>query len=166
MNIFVLSKNARKCAKYHCNKHVVKMILESAQLLCCAHIVLDNSTVIGTVELYKLTHKNHPCSIWVRASSANYKWLYQLFIHLCEEYTHRYGKTHLCEQKFKDVLCNVPVNITVGPMTPWAQAMPEEYKSEDPVESYRTYYINDKADMCVWTRRETPYWVPVGEECE
>jgi len=132
-------------------------------MLCGAHRVLDNSTSIGEVELYRLTHKNHPCSIWVRTSSANYEWLYNLFVCLCEEYTHRYGKIHLCEKKFKNVLSKVPDNIYTGLRTTFALAMPDKYKSDDLVESYRTYYINDKADISVWSPREIPFWVPIDD---
>jgi hypothetical protein len=158
MNIFVLSKCTKKCAKYHANVHVIKMILESAQLLCSAHSVLDNITEIEGTELYKLTHKNHPCSIWVRSTSENYKWLYDLFYDLCEEYTYRYGKTHLCFTKLKDVLVFVPKNIPEGPLTQFALAMPDEYKTEDAVESYRTYYKTDKRHLCKWTKRPVPEW--------
>jgi hypothetical protein len=159
MNIFVLSRNARKCARYHANKHVVKMILESAQLLCSAHIVLDNVIIIEERELYKLTHKKHPCAIWARASSENYKWLYDLFYELCTEYTYRYGKVHLCETKFRDILAFVPKNIPKGPITPFALAMPDECKiDEDAVENYRNYYKTNKQHLCTWTKREIPEW--------
>jgi hypothetical protein len=163
MNIFVLSKNVRKCARYHGNKHVIKMILESAQMLCSAHIILDNVKVIEDVDLYKLTHKNHPCTIWTRTTSSNYKWLYDLFYELCEEYTYRYGKIHLCDTKLKNILVFVPKNIPIGPMTDFALAMPDECKQEDAVESYRTYYRTDKRHLCEWKKREVPEWF---ENCE
>jgi len=158
MNIFVLSKNTKRCARYHANRHVIKMILESAQILCSAHIILDNVTVVEDVELYKLTHKNHPCAIWTRSSSSNYKWLYDLFYDLCEEYTYRYGKVHACEAKFKDILVFVPKNIPEGPMTEFALAMPDECKLDDPVESYRNYYKMNKRHLCEWKKRNIPKW--------
>lgn len=158
MNIFVLSKNARKCARYHANKHVVKMILESAQLLCSAHIVLDNNIVVEGTELYKLTHKNHPCAIWVRSSNENYIWLYDLFYELCEEYKFRYGKIHMCFTKFSDILVFVPKNIPIIPMTNFALAMPDECKEDDAIESYRNYYVTNKNHLCKWTKREIPDW--------
>lgn len=159
MNIFVLSKNAKECAIYHANKHLIKMILETAQLLCSAHIVLDNVLIIEDVELYKLTHKNHPCAIWTRSSKVNYEWLYDLFYELCDEYTYRYGKVHLCFQKFKDVLVFVPKNIPNEPMTDFALAMPDECKEDDPVESYRNYYRTHKRHLCIWSKREVPEWL-------
>ncbi len=158
MNIFILSRNARLCAIYHGNKHVVKMILETALLLCSAHIVLDNIMVIEDVELYKLTHKNHPCAIWARTSSANYEWLYDLFYELCDEYTHRYGKVHLCDIKLKNVLVFVPKNIHKGPMTNFALAMPDDCKQKDAVESYRNYYRTYKQHICQWKKRPIPDW--------
>lgn len=159
MNIFVLSKNTKKCARYHANKHVVKMILETAQLLCSAHAILDNASTIEDIELYKLTHKNHPCSVWVRSSKANYEWLYDLFYELCEEYTYRYGKVHLCDTKLKNVLAFVPKNIPDIPMTPFALAMPDECKEEDPVESYRNYYRTHKQHLLSWSKRPEPEWI-------
>lgn len=86
MNIFYLDSNPTLCAKYHNDKHVVKMILETAQLLCGVH------WVTGKEAPYKLSHKNHPCSIWVRSSLENYLWLCELGLELCDEYTYRYGK--------------------------------------------------------------------------
>ena len=90
MNIFILDTNPRKCAEYHNDKHVVKMILETAQLLCGVHWITQSTYEIP----YKLSHKNHPCSIWARECIENYNWLCELGIELCEEYTYRYGKRH------------------------------------------------------------------------
>jgi hypothetical protein len=158
MNIFVLSLITSLCAKYHADKHVVKMILETAQLLCSAHIILDEVSSIEGIPLYKLTHKNHPCSKWVRESSENYKWLYDLFYELCIEYTHRYGKVHMCEIKFINILVFVPKNIPRCSMTPFALAMPDECKTNDPVESYRNYYTTNKQHISEWSKREIPEW--------
>ena len=123
MNIFWLSLNLVLCAQYHCDAHCVKMILEYAQMLCTAHHVLDgtkkeifnakgkqlNPKYIHENEiLYKATHINHPCSIWVRKSSENYLKLYNLFSLLCKEYTHRYKKIHKTEQKLLEFLKNIP----------------------------------------------------------
>ena len=90
MNIFILDTDPKLCAQYHNDKHVVKMILETAQLLCGVHHMLETKLEIP----YKLSHKNHPCSIWVRECLENYVWLCDLGIELCLEYTHRYGKRH------------------------------------------------------------------------
>jgi hypothetical protein len=158
MNIFVLHLITKLCAQYHADKHVVKMVLETAQLLCSAHVLLDNVTSIEEVDLYKLTHKNHPCAIWARSSKANYEWLYDLFYELCAEYTYRYGKVHLCDTKLKEVLAFVPKNIPDIPMTDFALAMPDECKEDDPVESYRNYYRTHKQHLLVWTKRDVPEW--------
>ena len=155
MNIFVLSLNAREAAKMHLDKHVVKMILEYAQLLSTAHRILDEDV---DERMYKLTHKNHPCTIWTRQSSSNYLFLYNLFCFLCEEYTYRYGKIHLTEKKLKDVLKKLPENIPEGTITTWAQAMPDEYKDKSVVQAYRNYYIGAKKDFAKWTKAPMPYW--------
>lgn len=103
--------------------------------------------------------KNHPCSIWARASSENYIWLYALFVALCEEYTFRYGRTHLTETKFIKVLSNIPKNISIGPLTRFALAMPNEFKhNKSEIKCYRNYYIVGKKHLCVWTKRKQPYW--------
>lgn len=157
MNIFILDLIAKICAIYHCDKHVVKMIIETAQLLSSAHHILDGEEAIEY--LYKSTHKNHPCAIWTRECSSNYIWLYNLFIELCNEYTFRYKKTHLTDTKLRNILKQLPKNIPNGELTNFALAMPDEYKfPENAVESYRNYYINEKSKMFVWTGRERPKW--------
>jgi hypothetical protein len=83
MNIFLLDSNIKKCAQYHCDKHVVKMILESAQIL---------STVLrlnGVDQGYKTTHANHPCTLWAGKSFSNWKWLRELASALNKEYRFR-----------------------------------------------------------------------------
>ena len=161
MNIFFLSLNPRIAAQYHCDKHVVKMILETAQLLYAAH------WVIGTPNLpenaYKLSHKNHPSAIWVRESLTNYLWLCSLGWWLCKEYQYRYGetKTHKTEQHILWLLHNHP-NVRSTTMTPIKQAMPDEYKREDAVEAYRTYYIEaklKKRNIVKYTRRDIPEFI-------
>ncbi len=97
MNIFVLDQDPKVCAKYHNNKHVVKMILETAQLLCGVHHMVESKIEIP----YKLSHKNHPCSIWARECIENYVWLCDLGMELCFEYTYRYGKKHKSQAVFE-----------------------------------------------------------------
>jgi len=175
MNIFFLDKEPETCAQYHCDKHVVKMILETAQLLCTAHRVIDGKQWIdqssgrrikrwklnGKMEdmLYKATHINHPSAVWARESDANYMWLYELFIHLSLEYTHRYGKNHLTTAKLSILLSQPPKNIFKGPMTKMPQAMPDYCKDDDSVTAYRNYYINEKQRMLKYTNREMPQWM-------
>jgi len=147
MNIFVLDENPTTCAQYHCDKHVVKMILESVQLLSSAHHLHPCNNYTPP---YKLTHKNHPSSIWTRTSKENYLWLVSLTRELCKEYTYRYGKNHKCEQYLNDLEKNIP-NIDKNEFTPPLPAMPDIYKNkftnniekdiENSIESYRQYYF-------------------------
>lgn len=155
MNIFVLDSSPSLAAQSHCDKHVVKMILESAQLLCTAHHELDESS--APAGLYRPTHKNHPCAIWTRESVENYVWLYQLFDALCAEYNTRYNKVHLTEEKLLSTLSVAPRNIPQSPATPFALAMPEKYRSLDAVQSYRAYYLEEKRHIAKW-KTITPYW--------
>jgi len=146
MNIFYLDKDPVKAAQLQYNKHVVKMILESAQMLCTAHHLLDpcNSDDIP----YKVAHKNHPSTIWVRQSAPHYLWLYHHMIALGEEYTKRYGKEHLTITKCKDVLARYPGGIfNVGFSQP-PQAMPNEFKRNCAIHAYWLYYVYDKSHIC------------------
>ena len=153
MNIFVLDENPNVCAQYHCDKHVVKMILATAQLLCGAH------WTIGSEAPYKLSHKNHPCSIWVRECVENYIWLCDLGIELCKEYTYRYGKKHKSQEIIEWCMVNIPKLKENGSMTKFALAMPDEYKVDySVVESYRNYYRGAKTSFAVWKNRDVPVW--------
>ena len=165
MNIFFLSYNPEQCAKYHCDKHVVKMILETAQLLyTCLWVTSDDDTFIIDAPLnksgkhgYRKSHVNHPSSKWVRHSLRNYEWLCRLGIELCKEYTYRYGKTH-STQKHLEWLSEFQPNIPDIGFTEPLLAMPDEYKSDNAITSYHTYYINDKKEFAKWTKRDIPKW--------
>lgn len=152
MNIFVLDTNPKKCAEYHNDKHVVKMILETAQLLCGVHWVL------GGEAPYKLSHKNHPCAIWARECIENYIWLCDLGLELSAEYTHRYGKRHKSEDIIEWCLMNQPDLRDNGDITEFAVAMPDECKNDDIVQAYRTYYMVEKRNIAVWKNRQVPEW--------
>ena len=154
MNIFFLDLNPKKAAEYHCNKHVVKMIIETAQLLYSAHWVLDSDLPENA---YKLAHKNHPCAIWCRESLSNYLYLCDLGLELCKEYTYRYGKKHKSQDVIEWCLDNKP-NIPDIDFTEPPKAMPEEYKVKDVIESYRNYYIGAKKDFVSWKNRLVPEW--------
>ena len=157
MNIFFLDMDVKKCAEYHCDKHVVKMILETAQLLCSAHHVISN----GSEEVpYKLSHKNHPCSIWVRESLSNYLYLCELGLELCKEYTYRYEKRHKSQDVIEWCIIN-KVQICDKGVTEPPKAMPDEFKVKDVVQSYKNYYIGAKSSFAKWKKRETPYWYVV-----
>ncbi len=153
MNIFVLDQDVKKCAEYHNDKHVVKMILESAQLLCGVHHMVETDRDIP----YKLSHKNHPCSIWVRENLSNYFWLCELGLELCREYTFRYGRKHKSQQVIEWCIENSP-EIPEGDFTDPPRAMPEQYKVGSVVESYRNYYIGEKYSFSNWKNRPIPNW--------
>jgi len=153
MNIFILDWDVKKCAVYHNDKHVVKMILETAQLLCGVHHVTE--TNIDNIP-YKLSHKNHPCSIWARESITNYLWLCELGLELCKEYTYRYEKRHKSQDVIEWCLFNKP-NIEDKGFTEPAKAMPDEYKVKSVVQSYRNYYNGEKVSFSKWKKRTPPH---------
>lgn len=158
MNIFVLADSPVEAARLQCDKHVVKMILETAQLLSTAHQVLDGVKP----DMYKITHKNHPCAVWARQTDLNYLWLYAHFVALCDEYTYRYGKIHKTDSRFRDVLSLMPENIKYADMTIHPICMgtnPECIKPGDVVGSYRDYYKTKQSKFkMTWTKREVPDW--------
>uniref|UniRef100_A0A6C0EUH8 Uncharacterized protein n=1 Tax=viral metagenome TaxID=1070528 RepID=A0A6C0EUH8_9ZZZZ len=156
MNIFFLDLNPRKAAEYHCDKHVVKMIIETAQMLYSSHWVLSPDKLPENA--YKLAHKNHPCSIWVRQSITNYMWLCSLGWWLCKEYQFRYGKVHKTEAHILWLFHNPP-KLPFREMTLPAQAMPPEYKHKDVIQAYQTFYIESKCkirDIVRYTYRPVP----------
>jgi hypothetical protein len=152
MNIFFLDYDPKKCAQYHNDKHVVKMILETAQLLCGVHWVMGNEAP------YKLSHKNHPCSIWVRSSLENYLWLCELGLELCIEYEYRYGKKHKTYDVIMWCILNKP-NVSDVEFTSPPLAMPDHCKVDNnPTKSYRNYYMIEKSSFCKWKGRDIPNW--------
>lgn len=155
MNIFFLDWDVEKNAQYHCDKHVVKMILETAQLLCGVHHMTEQ---VNDQVPYKLSHKNHPCAIWARESLTNYLYLGELGLELSREYTHRYGKKHKSQEIIEWCLINKPEIQDIGFTTP-PKAMPDEYKTEDVIESYRKYYLGAKKTFLTWKERQVPEWV-------
>lgn len=153
MNIFALHDDPTICATYHVDSHVVKMPLETAQLLCTTVFLTDNVHKVP----YKPTHANHPCAVWARQSKENYTWLVKLGLALCKEYTYRYNKVHICEEVIRNL--PPPYNLPDIPRTPFVTAMPIECVVEDnPVESYRNYYKQFKTKLAFWTKRNYPWW--------
>jgi hypothetical protein len=152
VNIFVLDQDITKAAQAHCDPHVSKLILETAQML---------STVAKGCEVaygYKAFNPNHPCCKWAAQSTANYKWLKDLGLALASEFEFRYGNVH----KSADVVYNAPeLSLPNAGLTKFAQAMPDEYKADDAVSSYRAYYRGAKFDsgLLVYTNREPPAWL-------
>ena len=139
MNIFYLDECPKKAARLQYNKHVVNMILESAQMLCTAHHHYGNGDNVP----YKKAHYNHPSTIWVRQNSIHYDWLYDHMRSLGDEYTKRYGKTHLSITKCKD-LVYLPPGIPTVMFNQPPQCMPDEYKTKCSIQAYWNYYIGEK----------------------
>jgi len=150
MNIFYLSRDPHEAARLQCDRHVVKMILETAQLLSTAHNELD-----GTQVAYKSTHKNHPSAVWVRSSANAYVWAWHHLKALGCEYERRYQKVHKTIANHLETLCGLPVALEsdVTPFVDPPQCMPDECKRVDAVQGYQVYY-NYKADD--WDTRGIP----------
>ena len=177
MNIFYVEENPTAAAEALVDKHVVKMILESAQLLSTAHRIIDGHEIEGKSPtgrkarrwilddaresiLYMATHINHPSAVWCRQSVENYNWLVDHFFALMIEYTHRYGKTHKCYGELSYMLQSPPNNLKEWDPTPMPSCMAEEYIiSEDPLTNYRNYYRIGKVNLHKWTNREPPRWL-------
>jgi hypothetical protein len=161
MNIFFLSRNAEEAAKMACDKHVVKMILESTQLLYTAQgLTVINSLNSAPYEPYKPTHKNHPSAIWTRSSIQHYLWLCDLAVNYCTEYKFRYGehKEHSCEKHLLWLRANPPEIPDNGFIDP-PQCMPDQYKNESCIEAYKAYYIGEKLSFVKYTKRTPPDWI-------
>jgi hypothetical protein len=180
MNIFYLHNDPELCAQMHNDKHVVKMILEYAQLLSTAHRILDGTLVEGLSKsgrkakryelpdmrdsiLYTATHANHPSAVWARQRESQYRWLFTLFVECLDEYTKRYGKIHSSARLIRQ-LSRPPTNIEFsGDFTQPTPAMPDIYKvAGDSLQSYRNYYLGDKVKMSRWTNRPMPEWFADG----
>lgn len=177
MNIFYIDKDPHIAASMMVDKHVVKMILESAQLLSTAHRILDGTEFIeqsktgrnikrwklntsNDQHIYQATHVNHPCSVWVRQSFSHYMWLYRHFVALINEYKFRYNnKLHKCETLIP-YLKNAPNNISKVGFTDPPAAMDDKYIiSEDVIENYKNYYKMGKKHLHKWSIREAPSWI-------
>ena len=175
MNIFYLDESPKTCAMLHCDKHVVKMVIEYAQLLSTAHRILDGVEWHDTGKkgqrvkrwrldhhddvIYKACHVNHPSAIWARQCYANYNWLRELWHNLCGEYTYRYGRVHATEDKLKHILVIPPKNMKVLPFTeppPAMKQFPQCIVPGDSVQSYKNYYVEAKIDFAKWSHRKTP----------
>ena len=178
MNIFELHENPIECAKMHCDKHIVKMPIEYAQLLSTAHRVLDGEEYIGSTKtgrkakryrlfddreknLYMASHIKHPDGIWVRQSSGNYYKLFFLYMAVLKEFTHRYGKQHGASRP-SFWLQKSPNNITKGIETELPQCMPDDCKTDNVIDAYHNYYIHYKKDFATWKNRNTPGWYSNG----
>jgi len=165
MNLFILSLIQREIAQYMMDKHVSKILLEAVQMLCSAKRILDPDDITNE-KIYKLAHKNHPVTIWCRKSKANFLWVLELIEELHNEWRFRYGhpetkfhKAYLMALILKE---NMPSDVKFEEkgLTPFALAMPIQYKTADPVESYRNYYMSEeKQKIATWNKkRDKPEW--------
>jgi len=153
MNIFVLDTDIRSCAQYHCDQHVVKMILESVQMLCTT---LNKR---GLETPYRSTHINHPCVLWLDASYDNFLWLKELALELNREYRFRYAREtdHASIRVIREIEHH---RYPALGLTAFAQAMPHQYKVPgDAVRAYRKFYSGEKLGFATWTRRTRPEWI-------
>ena len=180
MNLFVLDNCPIEAAQLQCDKHVVKMIVESAQMLSTVHRMLDGvQTRVPSKSgktmskawtlpdsrndvLYRAVHMHHPCTVWTGETNNNYNWHYAHFVALCDEYTYRYGKVHATDKLLREALKSPPRNIPTGPLTKQPLAMkanPECMNYNDIVGSYRKFYQTkqDRFKMA-WTKRPVPEW--------
>lgn len=158
MNIFYLHTEPSMAARYHCDKHVVKMILETAQMLSSAHHVWGSPHAEC---VYKAAYLPHPSTKWVASGKAQYQWAYLLFLDLLHEYECRYDKTHASD-RLREFLGDNPVGEDIE-FTPPPQCMPDEYKHDCTVTAYRNYYIGEKAYFARWDRLEQ-YFIKSGQK--
>lgn len=175
MNLFVLDRDPKLAAQAHCDVHVVKMVLETAQLLSTAHAFFGEATYteaggwrLRGLPVYCPTHQNHPCAVWVREAPGNYMWAERLLEHLLNEYQRRYGDAAKKRHKTWGVLPALrspPVALQLAfpgrpdAMTPFALAMPEQHRGPDPVAAYRAYYCADKASIAKYRLGGAPEWL-------
>lgn len=184
MNIFFIDWDPVKAAQMQCDKHVVKLVIEAAQMLSTAHRLLDGHQYFETNSggrrirrwrlederewiLYKAVHMNHPCTVWTRENSANYLWHYEHFVALCDEYTYRYNKVHATDRLLRGPLSHLPYNIVMrDTITQPALAIEESCKTEsNPVDCYRRFYETKQTRFDMhWTNRRIPEWFHFYDE--
>ena len=157
MNLFFLSLDPTRAAQMQCDKHVVKMILEVAQMLstACWH----RAPLRHCLNIYKETHRNHPMAVWVRSTRGNFLWTVLHGLALCEEYTKRYQRTHKSEKlirKFSKIVEDLDFKAEAWTEPP--QCMPDEYKKAKVVAAYRAYYKGDKKRFAKWKLGNKPKW--------
>jgi hypothetical protein len=170
MNLFILSLIQREIAVFMMDKHVSKILLEAVQMLCSAKRILEPEDEVNE-RIYKLAHKNHPVTIWCRKSRANFVWVLDLIEELHNEWRYRYGHSETKNHKSYLVSLLLRENIPSHDkfeekeLTPFALAMPEQYKMSDPVESYRNYYMSEeKQKIASWKKkREKPEWYIINK---
>lgn len=154
MNLFVLDRDPVAAARAQCDKHVVKMPLETAQMLCAV------LTALGVRTPYRATHTRHPCTLWVGETRENWAWAVEHGLALADEYARRYGKEHKSRAVIEWAAAHGE-RPGAGALTPFAQAMPDQYRDADPVVAYRAFYRAEKARFATWRApATTPAWWP------
>lgn len=160
MNIFAVSADPVVAAQMLCDEHVVKMPLESAQMMSTVWHQHHGRKKIPS-PVYKVSHPHHPCTLWVGATTMNYRWLYQHAVALVAEHKTRYKREALHKSyAIIHALRDPPPGVPVGPLQPFALCMPDKYRNPlDPVESYRNFYLGEKMGFATWKFCEPPWWV-------
>lgn len=164
MNLFILSENKQEAAIFHTDKHIVKMPTELGQMLSFAYHKKEiwDCEIPPFIMAFSKTHDKHPCSIWIRESLSNWIWSAQFGMELYEEYQYRYNKPdkHSRAKNIFEFCLNNPPKIKDIGLTPFAEAMPDDYKVNDStIDNYRLYYTKDKSHLFKWTNRDKPHWV-------
>ena len=152
MNIFVVDTDPEVAARSLCDKHIVKMPLETAQMLCAV------SWRFLVPAPYKPGFQHHPCTRWAGETLENWHWLLRHGLELCAEYERRFWRRHACLKVL--LWCQEQGGRpSPGPRAPFVQALPKELRQEDAVMAYRAYYLRDKARFARWTLpAEPPAW--------
>lgn len=154
MNLFILDEDLNKSIQYLPDKHVVKMPVESAQMLCAAFYAMQYP--MEGLALYKATHLKHPCTIWTYSSRENWLWLQEYTMKLGEEYSYRYGgKQH----KSVELIRNLPVPVEESKgLLPFVKCVPKELENLELIDAYRQFFIQYKGHLKQYTKREIPEW--------
>lgn len=162
VNVFVLDWDLTECARAHGDKHVVKMITETAQLLSSSFYATGQQDLTP----YRLSHANHPWAIWARKSLTNWKWLAMLGLNLYLEYVYRYGnRVHASGEVICKIIQTPPDLKDIG-LTPMPLCMPDDCKTNNVVESYRNYYRFYKSHLHKYTKRDKPKWIEVRDDTD
>ncbi len=157
MNIFFVDRNPRAAAGALCDKHLRKMLLETAQIICTVH---HNAGTVAQLIPYRRTHHNHPCVVWAGSSVEAFTWVADLGMWMCLEYAFRFGKHHASEEVIKKMTVRMPLLPIMGWLHEPPQCMPPEFRGDDTVLAYRRYYAIGKRDVCSgYTNAAMPGWL-------
>lgn len=159
MQIFILDENIQKNVEYYADKHIVKILTEVCQILSTIYRINKKDNIPEFI--YKITHKNHPCTLWAGKSKENWQYTVNIAECLYNEYQYRYNKPdkHQKAKRIIEYLKTNNIDLPEFNLTPFAQAIPEKYKEENAISAYRNYYINEKKHLFKWTNRNVPSWI-------